>query len=198
VRAVVERLRPEVRLTPHQDLLLAGIDDERRAEVDRILREHHVLPAEALSLARVHSMACPALPTCGLALAEAERVLPSVIDRLELELVALGLGGERLAIRMTGCPNGCARPYVADLAFVGRSLDRYLVLVGGRRDGTRLNRPYRDLVPASSLVDAVLPLFRLFRDGRFPDVSFGDFCDRVGIDALRAQAAPVREAAANE
>jgi sulfite reductase (ferredoxin) len=198
VRAVVERLRPEVRLTANQDLLLAGIDDERRAEVDRILREHHVLPPEALSLARTHSMACPALPTCGLALAEAERALPAVIDRLELELAALGLGGEKLTIRMTGCPNGCARPYVADLAFVGRSLDRYLVLVGGRRDGSRLNRAWLDLVPASSLVDAVLPLFRLFRDARRPGESFGDFCDRLGIEALRAQVGAGREAAANE
>jgi sulfite reductase (ferredoxin) len=143
-------------------------------------------------------MACPALPTCGLALAEAERALPAVIDRLELELAALGLGGEKLTIRMTGCPNGCARPYVADLAFVGRSLDRYLVLVGGRRDGSRLNRTWLDLVPTGSLVDAVLPLFRLFRDRRDRGESFGDFCDRIGLDALRAQAAAGREAAANE
>jgi len=138
---------------------------------------------------RAHAMACPALPTCGLALAEAERALPDVVSRLELELAHLGLAEERITVRMTGCPNGCARPYVADIGFVGRSLGRYLVLLGGRRDGTRLNRPYRDLVPLDGLVDVVLPLLRRFRGERRSGETFGDYCDRVVPDAP-AEAAP--------
>jgi sulfite reductase (ferredoxin) len=134
-------------------------------------------------------MACPALPTCGLALAEAERVLPQVIDELERDLGSAGLESERITVRMTGCPNGCARPYVADIGLVGRSLDRYVVLLGGRSDGSRLNRVYADLVPRAALVATVRPLLWFFRDSRLPGESFGDFCDRIGIDALRAYAA---------
>jgi sulfite reductase (ferredoxin) len=133
-------------------------------------------------------MACPALPTCGLALADAERALPAVVRELEGEIARLGLGALRLTVRMTGCPNGCARPYVADIAFVGRSLDRYVVLVGGRSDGTRLNRAYRDLVPRRELVATVLPLLVRYKQSRAEGESFGDFCDRVGIEALQAYA----------
>src|SRR2546426_10931787 len=99
-------------------------------------------------------MACPALPTCGLALAEAERVLPRVIDELESELLRLGLGDVRLTVRMTGCPNGCARPYTADLAFVGRSADKYTIFVGGSVLGTRLATEYADLVPRHEEISA--------------------------------------------
>ncbi len=186
LRAVIERVRPEIRLTPHQNLLLTGIPDEARAAVVALLGAHGVPEPSELSRVRLHSMACPALPTCGLALAEAERVLPEVIDELERELREAGLADETLTVRMTGCPNGCARPYVADIGFVGRSLDRYVVLLGGRSDGSRLNRVYADLVPRASLVATVRPLLGLFRDARRPGESFGDFCDRVGIEALRA------------
>ena len=131
-------------------------------------------------------MACPAMPTCGLAIAESERVMPQVMDQIERDLEALGLGEEALTIRMTGCPNGCARPYVADVGFVGRSLDRYTVFVGGRPDGTRLNEPFADLVPLADLAATVRPLFELFRQGGRPSESFGDFCHRTGVEALKA------------
>jgi len=131
-------------------------------------------------------MACPALPTCGLALAEAERALPDVISELERELETLGVADARLTVRMTGCPNGCARPCTADLAFVGRSLNKYAVLVGGSMLGTRLNTLYADLVPRDRLVASVRPLFERYRDERLADERFGDFCDRVGVDALRS------------
>lgn len=185
LRAVVERFRPTVRLTPNHDLLISGIREEDRDELTALLRTHGIRLDDELSNARKYSMACPALPTCGLAITEAERVLPSVIDQMEAELTALGLNDEQLSIRMTGCPNGCARPYVADLGFVGRSLDQYTVYVGGRMDGTRLNQTFKDLVPLDELVATVRPLLVSFTENRESGESFGDYCNRVGIEALQ-------------
>ena len=139
LRAVVEAFRLGVRLTPNQDILLTDIAPEQRRLIEALLRTYGVDVAEPLSNIQLFSMACVALPTCGLAVAEAERALPAVIDELEQEAARLGLADERISVRMTGCPNGCARPYVADIAFVGRSMDQYLVLVGGQSNGTRLN-----------------------------------------------------------
>jgi sulfite reductase (ferredoxin) len=186
LRAIVEAVRTAVHLTPNQDLLLTGIADSDRGRVEAILAAHHIPQAHQLSNLRLYSMACPAFPTCGLAITDAERALPGLIDRLEAEVAALGLAGERLAIRMTGCPNGCARPYVADLAFVGKLPHRYDVFVGGRLDGTRMNVLFREAVPSEELLDAVVPLFARFRDEREAGESFGDFCARVGVEALRA------------
>jgi len=188
VRAIVESFDKPVILTPNQDLLLTDIADDERAAIEAELDRHGVVRDHEVSQVRLLSMACPALPTCGLALADAERALPAVLTELEGEISRLGLGAERLTVRMTGCPNGCARPYVADIGFVGRSLDRYVVLIGGRSDGTRLNRAYRDLVPRRELVATVLPLLVRYKQSRAEGESFGDFCDRVGIEALQAYA----------
>jgi sulfite reductase (ferredoxin) len=185
VRRVVETVGGGVRFTPQQNLLLTDIPDRQAELVDRILGDHGVAPAGALSTVRRWSMACPALPTCGLALAEAERVLPAVITELERELNRLGVADARLTVRMTGCPNGCARPYTADLAFVGRSLDKYAVFVGGSLLGTRLGTLYADLVPRDRLVATVRPLFERYRDDRRAGERFGDFCHRVGVRAGR-------------
>ena len=183
---IVRTLGPGVRFTPQQNVLLTDIPNGRRALVERILADHGVLREETLSAVRRWSMACPALPTCGLALAEAERALPDVVTQLERELERLGLADAALTVRMTGCPNGCARPYTADLAFVGRSLDKYAVFVGGSMLGTRLGVVYADLVPRNQLVAAVRPLFERYRDERLGAERFGDFCHRVGVEALRA------------
>jgi sulfite reductase (ferredoxin) len=186
LRRVVETVGGGVRFTPQQNLLLTDIPDRQRRVVDGILADHGVESHKALSAVRRWSMACPALPTCGLAVAEAERVLPDVIAELEAELERLGVGDAALTVRMTGCPNGCARPYTADLAFVGRSLHKYGLLVGGSMLGTRLGTLYADLVPRDRLVATVRPLFERYRDERLDDERFGDFCHRVGIEALRA------------
>ena len=144
---------------------------------------------EDLSQARRWAMACPAIPTCPLAVAESERVLPAVIDELEVALARLGLAGEELTVRMTGCPNGCARPYTADLAFVGRSLNKYVVYVGGNMEGTRLGTQIAELVPLDQLVTSVRPLLERFRDERQPGERFGDFWNRVGVEPLQLAAA---------
>jgi sulfite reductase (ferredoxin) len=134
-----------------------------------------------------HALACPALPTCGLALADAERVLPTLAGQLEEDLTALGLAGEQLSIRMTGCPNGCARPYMGDIGLVGRTKDVYNVYVGGDWANTRLNTLYAPSIRLEALADAIHPLLVLWRDEREADESFGDFTERWGVDRLRTQ-----------
>jgi sulfite reductase (ferredoxin) len=131
-------------------------------------------------------MACPALPTCGLAVTESERILPSMIDQLETELESLGLGGEVFTTRMTGCPNGCARPYNSDIGLVGKTKEKYTILLGGRRQGDRLNFIYKDLVPADQVVPTLVPVLRYFRDAREAGETLGDFCHRKGKDDLLA------------
>jgi sulfite reductase (ferredoxin) len=186
LRRIVEELQPGVRLTPQQNLLLAGIAERDRERIERILTDHGVHSLTAISTVRRWSMACPALPTCPLALAEAERVLPGIVDQLEIELKQLGLDSVPFTLRMTGCPNGCARPYTADLAFVGRSADKYVVYVGGNMEGTRLNAAYADLVPRDQLIPTVRPLLEQFARERLPGERFGDFCSRRNAETPAA------------
>jgi sulfite reductase (ferredoxin) len=185
LREAVARLRPEIRLTPQQDILLCNLHRGARQEIEALLLDHGVRPPEEMSPVRQHSMACPAIPTCGLALAESERVMPDLLNRLEKELCRLGLGDEKLSVRMTGCPNGCARPYQSDIGIVGRSGDKYTIFVGGHILGTRLNFMLRDLVPFQEIVPMLVPLLDRFRHERTPEESFGDFCHRVGQASLQ-------------
>ena len=139
-------------------------------------------------------MACPALPTCGLAVTEAERALPGILDELERELERLGLAEERFTVRMTGCPNGCARPYNSDVGLVGRSAHihadgtpgpgKYTIFLGGRTVGDRLNIEYKDYVPYDQVVKELVPVLLRFKNERMPGESLGDYCDRVGVEHL--------------
>jgi sulfite reductase (ferredoxin) len=183
-RALVNRLHLNVRLTPQQNILFTDIPAVKRAEVESILTDHGIAPAESLPLVRRNAMACPAIPTCGLAVAEAERVLPDVVRQIEAIAAELGLAGEQFSTRMSGCPNGCSRPYLGDLGFVGRTLNKYQVYIGGDFAGTRLGTVYADMVPLDKLAELVRPLFVAYRDGKQPGEGFGDFCHRVGVDKL--------------
>jgi sulfite reductase (ferredoxin) len=186
LRAIVERFRPhELRLTPVQDVLLCGLPGSTLTELERTLDEFGIPRPEQLSPVQKYSLACPAIPTCGLAISEAERALPSIIDELEAALRELGLAEEKLSVRMTGCPNGCVRPYQSDVGIVGRSGDKYLLLVGGHVRGHRLNFPLVDLVPRARVVPALLSLLRPFHALREPGEPFGDFCHRLGAERLR-------------
>src|SRR5947208_3246850 len=188
LRRIVQTFRVGVHLTPQQNLLLTDVPGGWRAAVEAILTTCGVPAEGAISRVRRWSMACPAMPTCGLAIAEAERALPGVIDELERELERLGLADVRMTVRMTGCPNGCARPYTADLAFVGRSADKYTIFVGGSVLGTRLATAYADLVPRRRLVAQVRPLLERYRAERLPGEGLGDFWCRIGVDELRNSA----------
>ena len=186
VREICQTLQPGIRITPHQSLLFTDIQSDDRERLEQIIRQHNVPLSEEISTVRRWSMSCVALPTCGLAVTESERALPGVIDQMEVELEKLGLAQEKFTVRMTGCPNGCARPYNADIGLVGKASGKYTVLLGGRRLGNRLNTIYRDMVPTEELVPALLPIFINFKQHREPEESFGDFCDRQGVESLLA------------
>jgi sulfite reductase (ferredoxin) len=179
LRTIVSRYALDLVFTPQQNVLLTGIPRSARATIEAILIAHGVRPVEEISLVERLSMACPALPTCGLALAEAERSLPSLIDALETRLAELGLAEEPISIRMTGCPNGCARPYMSEIGIVGVSADRYNVYLGGSTDSTRLNVLYREMVASADIAPLLDPLFVGFAGDRSGGESFGSYCLRV-------------------
>ena len=181
LRTVVEKFRPEVRLTPANNMLLANIAPEHREEIDRVFAEHgiHTEPDKQGSVLRRASMACVALPTCGLALAEAERYLPSLITRIEALMEETGVGMQEITIRMTGCPNGCARPYMAEIAFVGKAPGRYQVWLGGNEACTRVNRVYLDIVKEADIINELRPVFQRFVQDRTEGERFGDWVARA-------------------
>ncbi|NBC65179.1 MAG: NADPH-dependent assimilatory sulfite reductase hemoprotein subunit [Bacteroidetes bacterium] len=181
LRKVVKEFRTEVRMTPNHNVLLTDIPEDQKNPIEQVLREHGVALADEIPNAIKFSMACPALPTCGLAITESERALPAVIRDLNDVLVELELEDEKISVRITGCPNGCSRPYVADIGFVGRSLDKYSIFIGGDPNGTRLNKEYKDMVPREELVKEVRPLLEHFKKKRSVHESFSDFWNRVGI-----------------
>jgi sulfite reductase (ferredoxin) len=188
LREICHTLRPSIRLTGHQSIMFCDLAADALPKLEEILRRHHIKMSHEISEVRRWSMACVAWPTCGLAITESERVLPGVIDQIEPELAKLGLSSEKFTLRMTGCPNGCARPYNCDIGLVGKAADRYTLFVGGRLLGDRMNFIYKDLVPLEEIVPTLVPLFLYFKTARDPDETFGDFCHRKGPDDLRAWA----------
>ena len=165
--------------------MLSGFKDNQKRALEDLLRSYGIkLPGE-LSNAQKDSMACPALPTCGLAITESERALPAAIDQIESELARLGLSEQRIVIRMTGCPNGCSRPYNADIAFVGKSVGTYNVYVGGNLIGDRLNFVFAEKVTEKALATTVIPLLSIYKKERKLGESFGDYCFRVGKEKLQ-------------
>ncbi|QEH32785.1 Sulfite reductase [ferredoxin] [Aquisphaera giovannonii] len=194
LRAFFKKYGTPARLTCQQSILLADLDPAWKPEIEDWLEEYGIASVERISTVRRWAMACVALPTCGLAVTESERAMPSFLDELEGELDRIGLGDERLTVRMTGCPNGCARPYNADIGLVGRSAQvgpdgrpgpgKYTIFLGGRTLGDRLNVPFKDYVPYDRLVPELMGVFERFKDDRRPGESFGEFCGRVGNAAL--------------
>jgi len=199
LRAYFQTYQTPARLTCQQSILLEDIEPSRRAEIESWLADYGIAAVEQISTVRRWSMACPALPTCGLAVTEAERALPGILDQLEVELSRLGLETERFTVRMTGCPNGCARPYNADVGLVGRSAHvnkdgtpgpgTYTIFLGGRTVGDRLNTEFKDYVPYDQVVAELVPVLTRFKAERNDGESFGDFCDRIGtVELARSQA----------
>jgi len=169
----------EFRLTTNQNVILANVSDAEKATITALLGEHGVKTEKQASVLHAASMACPALPTCGLALAESERMLPGLIDRIEKLCGDLGLTNEEIVIRSTGCPNGCARPYMAEIAFVGKAPGRYQLWLGGDVAGTRLNRVWKDTVKDPEIENELRPLLTRFAKERSAGERFGDWCDRT-------------------
>jgi len=185
IRKLVERFRPTLFLTPQQNVILTGLAPGDRPAVEALLRDHGVPLSEEISNTLRHSMACPAYPTCGLAVAESERALPGLIRQIEPIVAELGLAEERISYRMTGCPNGCARPYLGDVGFVGTTLGKYDVFLGGDFDGTRLNELFARNVPLEEIPALLRGPLAAFAHDRGAGEGFGDWCHRVGLAGLR-------------
>jgi sulfite reductase (ferredoxin) len=186
LREICRTIKPGIRLTAHQSILFTDVAPGDRERLESILRDHGVKLSEEISNVRRWSMACVAWPTCGLAITESERALPGIIDQLEVELAKLGLSSETFTLRMTGCPNGCARPYNCDIGLVGKAVGKYTIFAGGRLLGDRLNFNFRDMVPADEVVPTLVPLLAYFKQDRQEGETLGDFCHRKGRDELLA------------
>lgn len=179
LRKVVQDFGVEVRLTPSQNAILTNVPATHRDAITRIMADHGISVDHQSTLLRRASMACPALPTCGLALAESERYLPDLLGSVEQLLAELNLQDNEIVIRMTGCPNGCARPYMAEIGFVGKAPNKYQIYLGGNESSTRLNRLFRESVKSENILGELRPVLARFAQERQAGERFGDFCARV-------------------
>jgi len=181
LREIAQIHQGDFRITPNQNLIIANVSTDQQAGIERIAREAGLLaPWSGL---RRNSMACVALPTCGLALAESERYLPELMTALDEKLAAHGLSADDIVIRMTGCPNGCARPYLSEIGLVGKGPDRYNLYLGAAFDGSRLSKLYAEDLDHNGIVAALDPVFAAYASGRQKGEHFGDFTIRAGFVA---------------
>ena len=178
VRKIAENIDCEFRLTANQNLVIARISEQSKNEIETILTDYEVVDSQSLSALRLNSIACTALPTCSLALAESERYLPSLIDELDEIIDSLGLRDESIAIRSTGCPNGCGRPYLGEIGLVGKAPGKYNLYLGAGLDGMRLNKLYRPAIPHEEIIAELRPVLEDYSKNRVENERFGDFCIR--------------------
>lgn len=198
LRAIAEIHDGEFRLTPNQNIIIGEIESGQRSEIDALLRDFGIENSEQATALRQHSLACVAFPTCGLAMAESERYLPSLIDKLDDLLRAYGLADEAITIRMTGCPNGCARPYIAEIGLVGKAPGRYNLYLGAGFAGDRLGCLYRDNADEREILQALAPLLKQYALDRERDERFGDFLIRHRIVQAITEGRKFHAAAAND
>jgi sulfite reductase (ferredoxin) len=186
LRDIIQQFALPMRLTASHNIILYEIEQSQKSAIDKILEQNGVqITPEAIEPLVRFSMACPALPTCGLAVTESERVIHSMLGRIRVLLDQVGLQDEHFVVRMTGCPNGCARPYMAELGFVGSAPETYQIWLGGSPAQTRMAQAYTDRMSVHDLETFFEPMFVFFKEQRQTGESFGDFCDRVGFEALR-------------
>ncbi len=195
LRSILRRFELDVSLTAQQNLLLRGIRPASRDNIAAALEVYGIAPVAALSGVRRSAMSCPALPSCGSAITEAERIVPELLASMEMELTTLGLADEPCSVCVTGCSHGCARCYLADIALVGRTIDvkrkvdKFAIYIGGDALGRRLNRLYQDLVPIDQVIDVLRPLLIRFQQERDCQETLGAFLWRVSerIDASEVE-----------
>lgn len=174
LKEIVEKFKPDIRLTPQQNIILVNIKEEDKNKINELVEKHKIYTKETVSNIRRNSMACVSMPTCGLALAEAERVLPDIMSQLE----EMGFGNEEISIRMSGCPNSCSRPPVAELGIIGMSADKYNVYIGGDFNGTRLNKKYKENISVANIASEIGKLLSEYQGKCKSGEEFGDFCVR--------------------
>lgn len=184
LRAIAEIHNGDFRLTPNQNLMVCGVPARGRSRIEALAAEGGLLATAGHSPLRRAAMACVALPTCGLAMAEAERYLPALLDRIEALLAEVGLADEEISVRMSGCPNGCSRPYLGEIGLTGKAPGHYNLYLGAGFRGDRLNCLYRENVDETEILANLRPLLEQFARERRSGERFGDFVVRVG--AVRA------------
>eukprot|EP00178_Gracilaria_changii_P004917 TRINITY_DN1798_c0_g1_i2.p1 TRINITY_DN1798_c0_g1~~TRINITY_DN1798_c0_g1_i2.p1 ORF type:complete len:705 (+),score=103.69 TRINITY_DN1798_c0_g1_i2:6290-8404(+) len=185
LRRIIDAYEFDLVVTPNQNIILKNITPDQKDGIEAILKEHSVKLADEYDDNHRISMACPALPLCGLAVTEAERVMPSVVERMN-QLFAKHEITTPITMRMTGCPNGCARPYMAEIGFVGSAMNTYQLWLGGAANQTRLAFTYLEKVKESEIENVLSPLLIMYTSKRKKGESFGDFCDRMGKAELLA------------
>ena len=173
----------DFRLTPSQNLTISGVTPEQKPIIEGILDRHGLLGENDRSGLRLNALSCVALPTCGLALAESERVLPEIVSKFETVLDEAGLHDDAISLRVTGCPNGCARPYLAEIGLVGRAPNKYALFLGAKYNGTRLNRLMAPSVTVDDALGLLTPIIRRYAVERQDGEGFGDYCDRTVLPA---------------
>jgi len=181
LREIAQAFPGAFALSTNQNLTVTGIEEHDRARLEALLERHHVANDTTHTALRRHSMACVAFPTCGLAMAESERYLPTLIDKLDVVIRGAGLQDAPISIRMTGCPNGCARPYLAEIALVGKALGKYNLYLGASANGDRLNTLYRENIGEQDVLEALTPLLQDYAAQRDPNEGFGDFVIRKAV-----------------
>ncbi|MEO7432216.1 MAG: assimilatory sulfite reductase (NADPH) hemoprotein subunit [Dokdonella sp.] len=181
LREIARMHRGEFRLTCNQNLIIAGVASDQRARIDALVAHHALDGYLTQSGIRRHALACVALPTCGLAMAEAERYLPDVLSKLEAQLARHGLTDAPIGLRLSGCPNGCSRPYLGEIALVGRAPGRYDLRLGADFSGQRLNRLLRQNIDEATILETLEPLFGRYARERTTGEAFGDFLLRSDL-----------------
>jgi sulfite reductase (NADPH) hemoprotein beta-component len=169
----------DFRLTPSQNLTISGVTPAQKPIIEGILAKYKLAGENNRSLLRLNALSCVALPTCGLALAESERALPEILSKFETVLDSAGLREDAISLRVTGCPNGCARPYLAEIGLVGKAPNKYALYIGASYQGTRLNRLFSPSVTIDDAVKLLTPVIKRYSLERQKGEGFGDFCDRV-------------------
>lgn len=178
MREIAKIHQGEIRFTPNQNLIISNVAPENKPAIEALLAEYSL--HAPVSVLASHAMACVALPSCGLAMAEAERYLPDLVERVNVLLDRHGLNNQPIVLRMTGCPNGCARPFVAEIALVGKAPGRYNLYLGGGHHGERLNKLFRENIDESQILSELDSLFESYAKNRQEHEAFGDFCIRSG------------------
>ncbi|MCC3445662.1 MAG: sulfite reductase, ferredoxin dependent [Microcoleus sp. PH2017_03_ELD_O_A] len=185
LREIVQKYNLPLLVTPHQNVTIYDISPDIKSEIQGILDRRGIQAETAIDPLVRYSMACPAFPTCGLAITESERAIPGILERIRAILTKVGLPDEHFVVRMTGCPNGCARPYMAELGFVGSFPESYQIWLGGSPSQTRLAKPIEEKLHVNDFEAFFEPIFVYFKQKRQQSESFGDFCDRVGLESIR-------------
>lgn len=187
LRAIAELGKCDFRLTANQNLTLGNIDEADKPAIEALVQEFKLDEGTALGGLRKNAMSCVALPTCGLALAESERYLPDLVEMVEGLFDEVGLKSEEVTIRITGCPNGCGRPYMAEIGLVGRAPGKYNIYLGGGFKGERLNKLYKNSVKTEELPELLKPIIGRYAKERNEGEHFGDFCIRAGVIAATSE-----------